>query len=284
LNVVASKYFETLGTSLIAGRDFAPEDDGRPRVAIVNQTMARYYFGASNPVGRHFTVEGEAEPLEIVGVVADAKYNDVHDTPPRTIYQDAFQSRGGGNFVLLRTDVPPTSVVGSARRAMRDLLPTVAIANVTTLADQVDASILPERLMAMLSELFGLTAALLVGIGLYGLLGYTVTRRVKEIGLRVAIGATGRDVISMVLTSGLALVSAGFIVGVPTALWAKSYASNVLATVASSQAEAPMVMPMNPLAPLVIAMVAIIGLALFASYLPARRAMKVDPIAALRTE
>ena len=284
LNAVASKYFDTLATPLLAGRDFAPEDDGRRRVAIVNQAMARYYFGASNPLGRHFSVEGEAEPLEIVGVVADAKYNDVHDTAPRTIYQDAFQRGGGGNFVLLRTDVPPTSIVGNARRALHDLLPTVAIANVTTLADQVDASILPERFMAMLSELFAVTAALLVGIGLYGLLAYTVTRRVKEIGLRVAIGATGRDVIGMVLTSGLSLVSAGLICGVPTALWMKKYAAHVLASMAASQAEVPVVLPMNAAVAVVIATVAIIGLALVASYLPARRALNVDPMAALRAE
>ncbi|HJZ73703.1 MAG TPA: FtsX-like permease family protein [Vicinamibacterales bacterium] len=122
--------------------------------------------------------------------------------------------------------------------------------------------------MAMLSELFGVTAALLVGIGLYGLLAYTVTRRVKEIGLRMAIGATARDVISIVLTSGLRLVSAGLIVGVPTALWMKSNAANALATVASTQAEAPIMPPRNTLAPMVIARVAIIGLALVASYGP----------------
>jgi len=222
LNTVAPRYFETLGTPLIAGRDFAPEDEGRPRVAIVNQAMARYYFGASSPLGREFTIEGQARPLQIVGVVGDAKYWDVHETPPRIIYMNAFQGSGLTNPIfVLRTDVPPMSLAANARRAVRDVLPNVPVARISTLAEQVDASILPERLIAMLSALFGALAAVLVAIGLYGLLAYTVTRRMKEIALRIAIGATSRDVIRMVLTSALGLVSAGLIVGVRVGLWVK---------------------------------------------------------------
>jgi predicted permease len=283
LNLVAPKYFETLGTPFIAGRDFMPEDEGRPPVAIVNQAMARHYFGAANPVGRRFTFEGRATPVEIVGVVGNAKYNDVHDTPPQTIYSDVFQGGGAGTFVL-RTDVPPMSVAGDVRRAVRDVLPTVPVAKVTTLADQVDASILPERLVAMLSELFGILAAMLLTIGLYGLLAYTVTRRVREIGIRVAIGATRRDITSMVLASGLRLVAAGVIAGIPMALWAKRYAAGVLAAMAASEAEAPVSLPVDVTASIVIAILAMLAVALAASYVPARRAMKVDPIAALRTE
>src|SRR5207249_585503 len=117
--------------------------------------------------------------------------------------------------------VAPMSLAANARRAVRDVLPNVPVARISTLAEQVDASILPERLIAMLSALFGALAAVLVAIGLYGLLAYTVTRRMKEIALRIAIGATSRDVIRMVLTSALGLVSAGLIVGVPIALWVK---------------------------------------------------------------
>ncbi|HEX3702136.1 MAG TPA: ABC transporter permease [Vicinamibacterales bacterium] len=283
LNNVAPKYFETLGTPFIAGRDFAPEDEGGPRVAIVNQAMARYYFGASSPLGRQFTFEGQARPLEIIGVVGDAKYNDVHDTPPRTVYTNAFQGGNRWTFVL-RTGMPPMSVVPHLRSVIHDTLPNVAIGRITTLAEQVDASILPERLIAMLSALFGVLAAMLVAIGLYGLLAYTVTRRTNEIGVRIAIGATGRDVIQMVLTSALGLVSAGLIVGVPAALWAKSYAATVLATVAASQAEAPITLPVNPIVPVAIAVIAMVAVALAASYVPARRAMQVDPMAALRCE
>jgi hypothetical protein len=285
LNLVAPKYFETLGTPLIAGRDFMAEDEGRPPVAIVNQAMARYYFAATNPLGRQFTFQGQTTPVEIIGVVGDAKYNDVHDTPPRTIYSNAFQGSGGANLTfVLRTDVPPMSVAADVRRAIRDVLPIVPVAKVTTLAEQVDASILPERLIAMLSALFGALAALLVVVGLYGLLAYTVTRRIKEIGLRIAIGATNRDVTWMVLASALRLVLAGVIVGVPMALWTRGYGASVLAAMAASQAEAPVMLPVDTTAPIVITVFAMLTVALIASFVPARRATRVDPMAALRTE
>jgi predicted permease len=284
LNAVAPKYFETLGTPFIAGRDFAPEDEGRPPVAIVNQAMAQYYFGARNPLGRHFSDEGQTESLETIGVVGDAKYNDVHEASTRTIYMKLLLGSGAGNFVLLRTDVPPRSVVGNVRRAVRDLLPNVPVAQVTTLAEQVDATILPERLVAMLSGLLGVLAALLLMIGLYGLLAYTVTRRVREIGLRIAIGATSRDVTRMVLTSALRLVVAGLIVGVPIALWAKSYAVSALAVIAATQAEAPVTLPVDVTVPIVLAVVAMLAVALVASYVPVRRATKVDPMVALRCD
>ena len=247
--------------------------------------MARYYFGASSPLGREFTIEGQARPLQIVGVVGDAKYWDVHETPPRIIYMNAFQGSGLTNPIfVLRTDVPPMSLAANARRAVRDVLPNVPVARISTLAEQVDASILPERLIAMLSALFGALAAVLVAIGLYGLLAYTVTRRMKEIALRIAIGATSRDVIRMVLTSALGLVSAGLIVGVPIALWVKGYAASALAIVAATQVERPITLPVNPMAHVAIAVVAMLVVTLIASYVPARRATKVDPMVALRCE
>jgi predicted permease len=285
LNSVAPKYFETLGTPFIAGRDFAFADEGHPGVAIVNQAMARYYFGSSSPLGHQFTLEGQTTPLEIIGVVGDAKYLDLHETPPRTIYTNAFQGRPGPNMKLvLRTDVPPMSVVATVRRAVHDVLPNVPVANVTTLAEQVDASILPERLIAMLSVLFGIVAATLVAIGLYGLLAYTVTRRINEIGIRMALGATSRDVIGMVLAGALGLVGTGLLIGVPIALWTKGYASRVLAIVAATQAEWPVTLPVDITVPILVAAVAMLAVALVASYVPVRRATRVDPMVALRCE
>ncbi|OLB60914.1 MAG: hypothetical protein AUI11_11915 [Acidobacteria bacterium 13_2_20CM_2_66_4] len=265
------------GSQFITVPGFTENPDDRRR--------ARYYFGRSNPLGRQFTIEGQTRPLEIVGVVGDAKYQDLHETPPRTIYVNAFQGSGGTSLIfVLRTDVPPMSVVADVRRAVRDVLPNVPVSKVTTLAEQVDASILPERLIAMLSGLFGVLAAILVAIGLYGLLAYTVTRRINEIGIRIAIGATSRDVIRMVLTSALGLIIAGLIIGVPAALWTKGYAASVLAIVAATQAEAPIMLPVDTIVPIVIAAIAILVVAFIASYVPARRATKVDAMVALRCE
>ena len=284
LNLVAPGYFDTLATPLLAGRDFGAADEAGPRAAIVNQAMAQYYFGDRSPLGGQFTIDGQATPLAIVGVVGNAKYWDAHEAPPRTIYMNAFQGGNANLLFVLRTSVPPMSVAGNVRRAVADLLPTVPIARVTTLAEQVDASILPERLIAMLSRLFAVLAAILVAIGLYGALAYNVTRRMKEIGVRIAIGASRRDVIQMVLTTAFGLVSAGIVVGIPMAFWAKAYAARALAIVAAAQLEGPLTLPATSFSDVGIAIVAMLVITLIASYVPARRATRVDPMIALRSE
>jgi predicted permease len=284
INDVAPGYFETLSTPLIAGRDFEPADAGRPPVAIINETMARYYFGAGNPIGRRFTFEGQSRPVEIVGVVGDAKYNDMHETPLRTAYRNAMQVQVGNPIFLLRTNVPPMTIVTDVRRVVNDLLPDVAIAKVDTLADQVDASILPERMIAMLSTVFGVLAALLVAIGLYGLLAFNVTRRTNEIGVRIALGATAWDVRRMVLADGVRLAAAGLLAGIPVAWFAKGYAASALAAMAASQAVAPVTLPAGGATPLIVASIGMLAVAVVASYVPARRATKVDPGVALRCE
>jgi ABC-type antimicrobial peptide transport system permease subunit len=133
-------------------------------------------------------------------------------------------------------------------------------------------------------KLFGVVAALLLTLGRYGLLADTVTRRFHEFGLRIAIGATNRDVIGMVLASAFRLVVAGIVIGVPVALWTKGYAAGVRGAIAAREAEVPVMLPVDTTAPIAVAVVAMLTVAAVASYVPARRAMKVDPIAALRTE
>jgi predicted permease len=284
LNRVAPRYFETLGTPLIAGRDFTPADAHGPPVAIVNEAMARYYFGTASPIGRRFAFENRNQPIEIVGVVGDAKYNDLHETPPRTIYQDAFQIGAGNLIAVFRTSAPPMSVAADIRRVARDVLPDAPVASVTTLVDQMNASILPERLIAMLSSLVGIVAALLAAIGLYGLLGYTVTRRTNEIGIRMALGASRRDIVGMITTGALGLVTAGIAAGVPLALWAKGYASSVLAIIAASQARGPVTLTAGATIPVAVATLTMVAIALVAAFLPARRATAIDLVVALRAD
>jgi putative ABC transport system permease protein len=270
-NWVGPKYFETLGTPLVAGREFQFDDAGHPRVAIVNQTMARRYFGGASPLGKHLTFENDTVPFEIVGVAGDAKYADLHEPAPPTVYLNAFQEQGVASTFALRTSVPPTSVAAEVRRIVAEVLPAVRVAKVTTLSDQVDASLTQERLLAMLSGLFGALGASLAAMGLYGLLAYTVARRTSEIGVRMALGATQGDVIRMILKNALGLVVVGLLAGAPVAVWSGHIAAGLIEN-----------LPPGRALPVALAALAMIGLALLAAYLPARRAARVNPVDALR--
>jgi predicted permease len=270
-NWVGPRYFETLGTPFVAGRDFEYADAGRPRVAIVNQAMARYYFGTASPLGRRLTLERDTIPYEIVGVVGDAKYETLQEAAPRTVYVNAFQEGRIQTQFALRTDVNPTAVAPQVRRAVEEVLKTVRIRKVTTLSDQVDASLVLERVMAALSGWFGALGACLAAIGLYGLLAYTVTTRTNEIGVRMALGATTGDVTRMILKGAFGLVCAGLVVGVPVAVASQRFAASLVPGLAVQVA-----------LPIGIAGATMIAVALLAAYVPARRAARVQPVTALR--
>jgi putative ABC transport system permease protein len=273
LNGVAPKYFETFGTSLISGRDFQFADVGRPRVAIVNEAMARHYFAGRDPLGGQLLLEADSRPYEVVGVVADAKYSDLRTPAPQTVYLNAFQHDRVPAEFALRTSVPPASLSTQIRRVVDEVLTGVPVTKVTTLTEQLDASIVPERLISTLSGFFGGLGALLAGVGLYGLLAYTVVRRTNEIGIRMALGATQGDVTRMVLKRALSLVCVGLIIGTPIALWSTRLTARMLESMSEG----------NWL-PNVVAAVVMLGVALLAAYLPARRASRVEPLIALRSE
>ena len=274
LNWIGPKYFETLGTPWIAGRDFQFEDAERPRVAIVNQAMARHYFGDESPLGKHVTFDGDDKPYEIVGVAADAKYLNLYEAPPRMVYLNAFQEGRIASKFALRTSVAPSAVTADVRRAVRDVLKTVRVGKVTTMDDQVNASIIPERLIATLSGFFGGLGALLAAIGLYGLLAYTVARRTSEIGVRMALGATEGDVMRMVLTSALGLVCAGLIVGAPLAVWSGHLAAAVMENPWVEIARRDSDLTVDGALTIAFAALTIVAVALLAVYVPpaARRA------------
>ena len=272
LNGIAPRYFETYGTPFIAGRDFSFDDEGRAPVAIVNQAMARHYFGNESAIGRHFSFDDQSRRYEIIGVVGDAKYLNLYEPVPRMVYTNVFQEgRGTATDFALRTGVAPSAVVNDVRRAVSEVLKNVPISRVTTLAEQVDASIVTERLVALLSGAFGALGALLAAIGLYGLLAYTVSRRTSEMGLRMALGATRGQVMRMVLKSALGLVLAGLAIGIPLAAMGPRVLARFMAQLT---VEAPM--------PLFVAALVMIAVALLAAYVPARRAAGVEPVEALR--
>ena len=275
-NWVAPRYFETVGTPLLAGRDFTFEDRiDSPRVVIVNQTLAREAFGAANPLGRRVAFEGGREgPYEIIGVVGDAKFVEIRETTPPGVYFAAFQTARPASQFVIRTSISPVRMAAAVEREARALLKPVPVAKITTLAEFIDASIVQERLTAILSSLFGALGSILAAIGLYGLLAYTVARRTKEIGIRMAIGANRMDLIRMVLRDAGLMLTAGLAIGIPASIAAQRLASSLMPDLSTGDTRA--------LAAFGAA--SMLAVALLAALLPARRAARVEPMEALRHE
>jgi predicted permease len=272
LNWVSPNYFATFRTPLLAGREFRDADLDQPRRVVVNQALARRYFAGRDPIGLHVWLENERDPYEIVGVAGDAKYQDIRLPAPPTVYLFAPLLRGS-TTLSLRTDGNPIAVAAEARRIANEAIGPDAVRSVTTLAEQVDAALVPERLMAILAGFFGAVGALLAAIGLYGLLAYTVTRRTREIGIRMALGATRGDVTRMIVRSALTLVLAGLVIGAPVAFWGTRLAATAIENLSSGGA-----------LPVTAAAAAMIVVAVLAAWMPARRATRVEPVIALRSE
>jgi predicted permease len=281
ISFVAPRYFDTLGIPLLAGRDFSLRDTGRPRVVIISGAVARHLFHGMNPIGRHLTVVhdpepfpfGDDQPYEIIGLAGDVKSFELHDPPYPTIYFNMFQENHLFDQFELRTSVAPASMAGTVRRVVRDVLKTAPVTRVKTLSEQVDSAIVPERLIAILSEFFAALGAARAGTGLYGLLAYSVARRTNEIGIRMALGAATGDVSRLVLGDAIRMVCAGLLVGACMVLWGRTLAASLV----------PDLKPESS-GPLALAGGVIAAVTLLASYMPARRAARVDPMVALRHE
>jgi len=216
---------------------------------------------------------GDNTAYEIIGLAGDTKTFDVRDAAYPTIYFNMFQENRIFNQFEVRTTGDPAAIAGDVRRIVRDVLKTVPVTRVTTLADQVDSNLVPERLIATLSEIFGALAAVLAGIGLYGLLAYTVARRTNEIGVRMALGATAGDVGRLVLRDASVMVAAGLALGAVLVLSTRPVAASLIPGLKPELA-----------GPLGGGALAIFSVALLAAYAPARRAARVDPVVSLRGE
>ncbi len=280
---VARRYFDTLGTPLLNGRDFGPQDErldastatNAPDVAIINESMARKYFGNASARGRRFSFFGSADrKFEIVGVVKDAKYSSLREPAPPTFYLFCFgEVRDWDMMFAVRTTGKPVAVMDGLRRAVREIDPTLLLRGMRTLEDVVDASLRRERIIANLGGFFSLTALALACLGLYGILSFTVAQRTREIGVRVALGAQRLDVFSLVVGKGLKLAVIGSAIGLLGALAVTRLVSRLLYGV-------------SPIDPVTFASVSLllVAVAMLASWIPARRAAKVDPMEALRYE
>ena len=283
IHQVRENFLEAIGVPLLAGRALKPSDDAKaPKVVVVNQTFANKYFPDENPIGKRFTFDTrKPDEIEIVGLARDAKYTRQRDEIPPTVYIPWRQSLRVVSSVTfeVRTAGDPKAAVASIRQAVREVDDNLPLIGVKTQVEQTEETLEMERLFAKLLSLFGLLAQQLASIGLYGVMAYSVSQRTNEIGIRMALGANQRDVLKMVLRQGMALTLVGVVLGLVGAyvltkyLESKMNLNNMLYGVKVS----------DPLTYGVIAVLLTL-VALLACFIPARRATRVDPMAALRVE
>ncbi len=274
MNAVAPGYFSTMGIPLLAGRDFDRRDVKKDaKVAIVNESFARHFFGARGALGRHLGRGRKTDKLEteIVGVVADSLFEGPREGIHRQVFVPDWGNGGAAFYV--RAAIPAQTVYATVRSQIRALDSSLPVYELKTLGTQLDETLLTERLIALLSAGFGLLATVLATVGLYGVMAFVVARRTKEVGLRMALGARRGAVIWLVMKEVVVLILIGLTIGVPSAI---GLGRLVSAQLYGIQANDPWIATVS-MALLVVA-------ALLAGLVPARRASRIDPILALRYE
>jgi predicted permease len=282
-NPISPGYFTTMGMKIVAGRDFDARDenmepvprDSRPTVVIVNQTFVKRYIGDRTPLGVRIGFgrdPGTPTPIEIVGVVSDAKYRSLRgETEPQAFFALLASPDVGGFTMYVRTKTAPDAMFPALRRVVQEIDPNLPLYAMQTFDTRIERSVSNERLIASLSAVFGVLATVLAMIGLYGVMAYTVARRTREIGIRIALGALSRDIAGMILRDVTLLVAAGLAIGLP-ATWALGrYVENQLFGITAAD-------PATTAA----AAAVLASVAALAGLIPARRAARINPVRALR--
>ena len=292
-NAVGPRYFETMGIGLLLGREFRPEDNPEtfaepperlsrapepeapgPRVTIVSETFAHRYLEGGSPIGRRVSFTSKFDPTrayEVIGVARDAHYFGLREGTEAMVYIPVWRTTMTGRALCVRTSGATPALAESIRKAVTSLDPAVPLITARTIEEEIDADIVQERLLATLAGLFGGLALLLACVGLYGVLSFVVTRRTREIGIRLALGAARGSVLWMVLKDALLLVGVGAALGVPSALWLSRLIGSLLYGVSP-----------RDLPTLAAGVLTLLAVAALAVLVPARRALRVHPSEALR--
>jgi len=272
LNNVAANYFSVMGTRVVAGRSIDSRDRaGAPLAVVVSQMLARTVFGTRNPLGNWIRIDGQLR--QVVGIAEDGPSNDLHAQPEPFLYLPYAQAAEGDLTLLVETAGEPAALDRAARAAIRSFDPGAWVYESTTLRKTLDGALSMDRFFATAISALGVSVVLLTAAGLFGVLLYAVNRRMREFGLRMALGARPRQIERLVIGESLRMAAIGVPIGLAGLAAAAQLAGSILLGVT----------PLDPLA-YVLSAVAAVGLALAAAWLPARRATRVDPMEALRAE
>jgi putative ABC transport system permease protein len=274
---VSTGYFEAMGIPLIDGRDFTEQDGpNAPRVIIVNQAVAAQHFGTKSAVGERVAFDGEGRGpfYAIVGVVGNVPIAQLDEMPTPTIYFPHQQEGENGMFLVARTASDPTSIASAVRAVVRGLDADLPVALMSTMERNIanSQSVFMRRYSMLLVGGFALLALVLSVVGIYGVISYGVVQRTQELGVRVALGAQRRDIVVMILRDGTLLAATGIVIGSLAGLWLTRFLRSLLFGIETT----------DPLTYVAVALL-LATVALLASYVPARRATRVDPLVALRT-
>jgi predicted permease len=275
-SVVGPRYHETMGIKIVAGRGFTDQDStGAPKVVIVNEALARRLFSGENAVGKRLTLKTNTPGMEIIGVAQDIKHHDLTEATLPHFDLPALQ-RGYDSYtnIVLRTRNDPSDSVAAVRAELLAMDPSLPVSGITPMSLQIRNALAATSLASSLVSVFGLLGLLLASIGLYGVMAWIVSRRTREVGIRMALGAQPRDVLRLVLRQGILLTGAGLLVGLLAAL------------VATRLLDTQQLYGVSPtdVFTFVAGSVVLTAVSLLACYIPARRAMKVNPLVALRYE
>jgi len=276
-NGVGAGHFSNLGIPLLQGREFTLQDSpASPKVAIVNETMAKKFFPSTSALGRHlkFGRGADLANIEIVGIVEDSHHMDVKEKPQAFVYVPySHEKTIGGLTYYVRTSQDPLALADSIHKVVGELDPSMPVYQERTFVEQIARQLSSDRLVALLATMFGGLAALLAAIGIYGLLAYTVAQRTREIGVRIALGASTERVRKMILGEVAQLVAIGIAIGLPLAYGLGKVVDSLLYGVRIFE-----------IAGVTVALLILGTVALLAGYVPARRATRIAPMVALRYE
>jgi putative ABC transport system permease protein len=276
VRVVDSEYFPTLGIPLLRGRNFSSAELRESRhVILINEALARTYFSGADPIGQRLDVAmfDTPQPAEIIGVVGNVRYDSLIDESPPAVYFPHPDLTYSFMTLVIRTDGEPTAIAPAVQREIRTLDPNQPVSDVRTMNQVMSEWVSRSRFNTLLLGLFAALATLLSAVGIFGVMNYSVALRTREIGLRLAVGAQPRQVLLLVLRQGLLLTIVGVVLGLVAAFALTRLLSGLLFGIG--------VVDTTTFTTISILLVIV---SLFACYLPARRAMRIDPLRALRYE